>query len=196
MGRLTQADRLLPVEKPERRLDLDRRLEGAQVARLERMEMPTGEQGIGLELTNYWRFVMFGTQDHQEGRTYAYRIAVRAIPRQKILTKSMRAHYTDQRRPGHKRYPELPGGPLQQKVEGLVIMGVIPAYEVIQPFGGERLTIEFRGGGRLVLTACPPVPSQAKEVPADLYFEWKDPPERLVFLPGETPLRPKPILIG
>lgn len=194
--RYTRGDRLLPIEKPEGKLHLQARLEHQQVARFEYMVMPTEEDGFGFELTNYWRVVLFGAEDSNSYK-YHYRIVYRAIPAQRIITKRMVAHHTDQRRPDHKRFPERPAGPLQQRIEGEVITGFLPTYGAVQPFGGERVEIEFVGGARLRLTASPPDSKAARiSQAATLDYEWIEAPRRLISLPGE-PLGPaKPILIG
>ena len=193
--RYTRGDVLLPVEKPEARLRIQERLERQQVARLEHMIMPTEEDGFGLEMTNGWRFVIFATQDDAtSGGRYRWRLCYRAIPTQKIWTKRMDAHYRDQRRPEHKRFPEPRGGALQERIEGQMVTGFLPTYEAVQPHSGEQVTVEFVGGARWILTAGPAGP-EARDCPATIHYEWVDPPRRLISLPGEPVGPPRPILI-
>lgn len=185
----------LPIEKPEGRLNLQQRLEGQQIARYQDIITPADEFGFALELTNLWRFLFWSAQDRGGfGSKYKWRLVHRAIPAQRILTKTMVQHYMNERK-NATRAPEELGTALQERVEGQVIVGVHPAYEP-NGAGGERLEIEFREGSRLRWDALPPRPGD-RTCRADVHEEWIDRPARTIITPGEAMSGPsvRPILI-
>lgn len=172
--------RLLPVEKPTKRTWLWEELEGKQIARLEYLGvMPDGGEALGFEMTNMERFIFWPIQDRNPESLYRWRILIRKITAQKIVTKRMAKHFGDERK------NEL-GGPvkqddLQELIEGEVIRG-IPRPPGPSQFGGESINIEFKSGFRLHIEAAPPKPGGP--VRADLLVVPDFPRSRTTVLPA------------
>ena len=195
MGRDFFGGRLLPVERPEHRTWLQERLEGRQIARLDYALTPVPEWGLGFTLTSGARLAMWSTED-RDFRTghsrYAWRLMMRWIAPQRIVTPRMVAFFGRGRDSGLETAVTPHLGPdlrteaadaLQQQVEGEVIVGAAPVYEP-NAGAGERIVIEFRGGGKLQLDALPPKRGD-RTCRADLDAAWLAPPEKTtLWIPG------------
>ena len=186
--------RLLPVEREERPTWLHQRLERRQVSRLHYVLTPADEWGMAAELTSGARIVFWSSVNHDfhTGHSpYAWRIVIRWMAPQRIVTARMHRYFGFGRDSGLGTAVTPHAGPdlraeqadeLQKRVEGEVIAGASPTYEPNE-LAGERIEIEFVGGGRLRLDALPP-PRDSRDR-ADMDVQWIAPPERThIWMPG------------
>lgn len=173
--------RLIPIERPEKRTALQERLEGRQIARLVYFLSPHEEWGCGLELTSGARMAFWSTQDRGASR-YRWRIMIRYLPPQRIWTKSMVAHFTNERKYALKG--EEAADALQERVEGGWIEGARPTPEP-SPAGGEVIVLELRGGEKLKIEALPPKNVRGRPfIRADMNVELIEAPSKTISMPG------------
>ncbi len=177
----------LPYEKPEERTWLQERLERRQVALLDYILTPDDCWGCALTLTSGTRMLFWSAWDRawDSGQSpYRLRVVLRWMPPHNIWTPRMRRYFGRGRDAGLATAvtPHLgPDQPIeapddvQRRVEGEVIVGASPTYHANRA-GGERVVLEFRGGGRLQLDALPPLPGQ-RVCRADFGVEWLRPPD-------------------
>lgn len=156
-------------EHAEPRTRLQERLEGQQVSRLHYLDQPgpTGSYGLAFEVTTGAKLIVFAGRDRYS--QYSARLLFRWMDAPLIVLPRMARAFSG----GRARDPEAgPADPLQERVEGGVIRGVVHLRTPTE-HGGEQLVLEFGGGGRLHLKARP-IETLTADGPllADVEYEW------------------------
>ncbi len=172
------AGQFLPWDQPEALRALQERLEGRQIARYEYALVGT-DWGVGLQLTDGWRWLFWSWKENDWASRLKWRIVRRAIPSQRIWSRSVVATFS-RGREQNTRKPEEPAAWLQQHVAGEVIVGGRQGQQRHEH--GEVMDLELRGGAHLRWAAGAPTDRRDTSCLAD---DFIPPPDRLVFLPNE-----------